>query len=188
MYIPIMHRDGLGGWLNQLNELNNFKNNEMAEIGCCTGAYSRVVLNQWKGSVYWMIDPWKVQDRRIYRERQPDQQLYDEQFQECQGLALRDTRIRIIRDISVNASKQFENEQLACVYLDGNHSYDGVMSDLDAWWPKVAPRGVLCGHDFQTKTDEGWFCEVDSAVTRWTGRYGVQFVVTPCAGWWIEKK
>lgn len=39
-------------------------------------------------------------------------------------------------------------EPLDFVYLDGNHEYEYVLEDIDLWWPKVAPGGVLAGHDF----------------------------------------
>lgn len=34
------------------------------------------------------------------------------------------------------------------VFVDGDHSYDGVMNDLKAWWPMVKVGGRLGGHDF----------------------------------------
>lgn len=33
------------------------------------------------------------------------------------------------------------------VFIDGDHSYEATLSDIDSWLPKVARGGVLCGHD-----------------------------------------
>lgn len=49
---------------------------------------------------------------------------------------------------SVDASKLYADASLDLVYLDGDHSYDGVRSDIDAWLPKVRSGGILAGHDF----------------------------------------
>ena len=53
----------------------------------------------------------------------------------------------LIKKDSVSASKQFKNNSIDFLFIDGDHSYDGVVADLDAWWPKV--RGVMCGHDYK---------------------------------------
>lgn len=42
----------------------------------------------------------------------------------------------------------FADESLDFVYIDGNHSYEYVKSDIEAWWPKVKPGGILCGDDY----------------------------------------
>ena len=34
------------------------------------------------------------------------------------------------------------------VFLDADHSCEAVRADIAAWWPAVAPGGVLCGHDY----------------------------------------
>ena len=34
------------------------------------------------------------------------------------------------------------------VYLDGDHSYEGVKKDLDSWYPKLKKFGVMCGDDY----------------------------------------
>lgn len=34
------------------------------------------------------------------------------------------------------------------VFLDADHSYGHVCSDIDAWWPMVKPGGMLAGDDY----------------------------------------
>jgi predicted O-methyltransferase YrrM len=46
------------------------------------------------------------------------------------------------------ASKRFKDFSLPFVFVDANHKYEAVLEDLDAWWPKISPGGVLCGDDF----------------------------------------
>lgn len=54
-----------------------------------------------------------------------------------------------------------------CVYLDGDHSYEGVKIDLPLAWAKLRPGGWLMGHDYETnpaKTKTGYAFGVKKAV------------------------
>jgi predicted O-methyltransferase YrrM len=37
------------------------------------------------------------------------------------------------------------------VFIDGNHSYENVYSDIEIWKPVIEPGGMLAGHDFQSE-------------------------------------
>lgn len=178
----INNREALGFWLNEFGLTG-----EAAEIGCLRGEYARTVLSQWKGKRYHMIDPWATQDKEVYRENQETQEIYDKFYDAVLELQKEDARVTIYRALSVDASKMFKDSQLDSVYLDGNHSYPSVMADMDAWWPKVRIGGIMGGHDFQNKIDEGWWCEVEKAVMRWTNEHNKVFYVTPDASWFIHK-
>ena len=53
-----------------------------------------------------------------------------------------------IKKSSVEAAKEFEDGSLDCVYVDAEHLYDYIRSDIQAWKDKIKDGGVLCGHDF----------------------------------------
>ncbi len=40
------------------------------------------------------------------------------------------------------------DQSLDFVYLDARHDFQGVFSDLIAWWPKLRIGGVIAGHDY----------------------------------------
>ena len=50
--------------------------------------------------------------------------------------------------ISWEAAKYYKDQSLDFVFVDGDHSYEGVCRDIQAWLPKVKPGGVLAGHDY----------------------------------------
>lgn len=62
-----------------------------------------------------------------------------------------DAELRLIQLVqleSVAASVAFGDRAFDLVMIDGDHSYDGVIEDIDHWLPKIRAGGVLAGHDF----------------------------------------
>jgi predicted O-methyltransferase YrrM len=59
----------------------------------------------------------------------------------------------IIVDFSVEAAKQFEDGYFDFIYIDANHTYEGVTADLESWYPKVRKGGMIAGHDY---LNYGW--------------------------------
>ena len=33
-------------------------------------------------------------------------------------------------------------------FIDADHSYVGCWGDIQAYWPKIKPGGILAGHDY----------------------------------------
>lgn len=50
---------------------------------------------------------------------------------------------------TVEASYGFEDEECAFVFVDAAHGTEFVQKDIDAWWPKIQPGGILGGHDWE---------------------------------------
>jgi len=47
-------------------------------------------------------------------------------------------------------AKYFEPRTLDIVFIDGDHEYEGVSNDIEAWLPKVKNGGIIAGHDYDT--------------------------------------
>jgi len=52
--------------------------------------------------------------------------------------------------LSLDASllQSLPDESYDFVYLDGDHSYEGVKAEIPLYWEKVKRGGVLAGHDY----------------------------------------
>lgn len=66
--------------------------------------------------------------------------------------------INAIRNDSVEASKLYEDASIDFIFIDGDHSYEGVKRDINAWLPKMKPNSILSGHDY------AWAAEIRKAV------------------------
>ena len=53
--------------------------------------------------------------------------------------------INPIRNTSLESVDDYMDESLDFVFIDGNHEYDFVFSDIKNWLPKVKRGGVLAG-------------------------------------------
>lgn len=66
---------------------------------------------------------------------------------------------------SVQAAREFGAASLDFVFIDGDHAYEEVLKDIDAWLPKVKPGGLLAGDDYDQSSHPGVVKAVD-------GRFG----------------
>lgn len=57
-------------------------------------------------------------------------------------------RITVIQQPSSKAASVIENETLDFVFIDGDHSYESVLEDIQLWYPKVREGGMVSGHDY----------------------------------------
>ncbi len=181
LFCDIEFRDDLGRWLNDHGMTGAF-----AEVGCAFGGYSRTVLKEWKGKTYYMIDPWTAQSADVYREK-TEGINFEQYWRDVQLLAEQDSRVKLIRKLSVDGAIEIEDLSLDVVFLDGNHAGLNVLEDMDAWYPKVRPGGLFCGHDYGNDTNWPNFCEVKSAVDRWSAERCLTFTISRDSSWWIIK-
>jgi len=63
---------------------------------------------------------------------------------------------------TVAASMLFAEGSVDLVFVDADHSYEGVRDDIEAWLPKVRKQGWIGGHDY--KNIDPRFGGVDKAV------------------------
>jgi hypothetical protein len=73
-------------------------------------------------------------------------------------------RVVIIKADSSEAAKQVDDASLDFVFIDGDHSEEGVIADVQAWAPKVRPGGALTGHDISLPSVQAG---LNRSVRRW---------------------
>jgi cephalosporin hydroxylase len=60
--------------------------------------------------------------------------------------------VKPIRTYSHMASLGFADQSLDFVYIDGDHRLNGVMIDIESWFPKIKTNGYLSGHDIHLES------------------------------------
>lgn len=80
---------------------------------------------------------------------------------------------------SVEGAKRFEDASVFMAFIDGDHSYEAVCADIEAWAPKVRPGGILAGHDYDRRdtvyravSDKLGMCAVRRPPRSWMVRVG----------------
>jgi predicted O-methyltransferase YrrM len=121
-----------------------------AEIGTDRGEFAVHFLQRWKGQTLLCVDSYVSYDNMPWP-RHMDAMVA------AMRLAPFGDRVRFIPMESVRAAHHLHKEwRLQFIYIDGDHEYSAVRQDLEAWWPRLDPRGILAGHDFANHQG-GWF-------------------------------
>jgi len=143
----------IDGWFtfpNLYKEMvQKFDNATFVEVGTWKGksaAFMAVeIANSNKNIKFYCVDTWKGSEEH-------QQELYikkDKLYKHfLNNIELVKEYIIPIKKYSLTAVKQFQDENLDFVFIDASHDYNNVLADLNAWYPKVKPGGVLAGHDY----------------------------------------
>jgi hypothetical protein len=122
--------------------------NRGAEIGVEKGKYSEVLCKANPNLRLYCVDPWSV---AAYEPGihgiEPQQKSHDEYFEETKE-RLAPYKCEIIRKTSVAAAEYFLDESLDFVYIDANHDFVNVATDIHIWSKKVKKGGIVSGHDY----------------------------------------
>jgi hypothetical protein len=62
--------------------------------------------------------------------------------------------VKLKRGTSLEMVGVFGDGSVDVAYIDANHGYSHVLSDLEAWWPKIADGGMLTGTDCHDRLDK----------------------------------
>jgi Methyltransferase domain len=118
-----------------------------AEVGVQTGAFSQSILSDWTSCTkFYLVDLWKHQEN--YHDHANANDQVQEQYFETTKTALQayENKTIFLRMTSVEAASHVPNQTLDFVYIDARHDYCGVKEDLNAYWPKLRPGGIMAGY------------------------------------------
>ena len=113
------------------------------EIGTAKGIFAEHFGKA--GLKLFCVDPWISYSDYEYDANSP--MSLNEQFEEAKN-RLAPYDCKFIRKFSMDALKDFEDESLDFVYVDGNHGFKYVTEDIFEWSKKVKKGGVMAGHDY----------------------------------------
>ena len=138
-----------------------------AEIGVAQGDFSQAILDAAAPSALHLIDPWShleigsdllgsadllANQRATGAGESPaavpeNSEGFDTYSKVVERFAT-EPRVHIHRQYSYKIVSQFPDAHFDFVYLDGNHTYEFVLRDLQDFAAKLKPGGLLFGHDY----------------------------------------
>jgi predicted O-methyltransferase YrrM len=122
------------------------------EIGTCWGGFTEWLKENTPATKIITIDPYRKWSSGY--EDALNEMTQEEMNKKFLMVAhrLSPLGVAMIRQTSYKAADIFPDNSITFCYIDGNHSYSAVLSDLVRWWPKVKPGGFLCGDDVEDIT------------------------------------
>lgn len=163
--------------------LDEFKFKIFCEIGVRIGEN---LLDMLKANPTEMVavDLWREDGVRTRNDLSYSQKELDSQFQYIQSLQVQYPAIKIIRNYSTEAAKQFADGYFDYVYIDADHTYEAVRDDIKAWYPKVRQYGILGGHDYHPNAPT---CTVNMAVDEFVRQNSLLFHSEISNSWYVVK-
>lgn len=128
-----------------------------AEIGVWKGDYSARLLSTVRPRTLHLVDPWMVADDDdraaaawygAGKVKQRDMDQIHGSVQKRFAGALKAGTVKIHRMGSEQALAGVADASLDFVYIDGDHSYEGVVADLAVADRVVRPGGFICCDDY----------------------------------------
>lgn len=128
------------------------------EIGTNHGKFASVLCSENPNLHLTCVDPWmEYSDGVNYTSGRRQDLIYEEAVQ-----TLSKFNVQIIRKTSMEAVREFSDQSIDFVNIDGNHMFDFAMMDIINWSSKVKPEGVICVHDYHPYGGMGIVCAVNS--------------------------
>ena len=122
------------------------------EIGVFHGVFSRHNMRQWSGH-YTMVDYWAIRPDEAKGVEADNFMGADDQRAAEASVREYGSRATLVKALSLEAAKRFPPAHFDWIYVDALHTYDAVLADLRAWWPKLRPGGLLSGDDYGDEKD-----------------------------------
>jgi len=147
------------------------------EIGTqhATNAYN--ILRLLPIKKLYLIDPYEN-----YDENTEDPNLDVENIRKIANKKMAPfSNVEFIYKYSENASDMFKDEEIDFLYIDGNHNYKYVKSDIELYYPKIKKGGVLGGHDYNPV-----FPGVSKAVNEFVKKHNLKLYGSNI-DWWVVK-
>lgn len=144
--------------------------NKGVEMGVETGLYSEVLCKANPNIDLASVDAWTAY--KGYRDHVSQEKL--DGFMEKTKERLAPYNARVIKGFSMDVVKQFEDGSLDFVYIDGNHEYQHTVNDIAEWQKKVRVGGIVAGHDYILRKNNGYLMHVPHAIHGYIDSYNIR--------------
>ena len=129
---------------------------KIAEIGVFKGEFSKFIFDNLKPKELFLVDIFegyvgsgdKNGNNMQFTNLEIEHSQLIEYFKENKN-------VHIIKETSEKFISSLVDGGLDLIYIDGDHDYSGVKSDLMLSYDKIKNGGYICGHDYVSPRFEG---------------------------------
>jgi len=129
--------------------INNEKLKSVVELGIGKSQTFGYLLTHCPNAVIIGVDQWKkLPERKV-----PGAETYESWDMELLKTRAHDlvnqhpTKAIVFDMTTTEAVKHVKDESIDLLFIDADHTYEGVMNDIQNWLPKVKEGGYIYGHD-----------------------------------------
>lgn len=158
----------------------------IAELGVFDG-FNFNLMTEHSPEVAVAVDSWISDGNAARNDCGLTQQKLDEQYDNFKKSLKPFTKL--YREYTFEAVKRFPDEYFDLIYIDADHSYEGVKKDMEDWWPKLKKGGFFTGDDYTNKRAKytGVVFGVVEAVNEFAKKRGLTVYNLTRHGWAILK-
>lgn len=137
-------------------------------------------IDTWEGSLEFPLN------QELYGEIWSTEKVFDKFMSNLQHNGVLGM-VEPIKSLSKDA--EVPNAQL--IYIDGDHTYEGVYADIVKYWNNLDKGGIIFGDDFFLNVSfgrkDGYQCGVSKAVEEFCRKYNLNFQTHYNNFWSIQK-
>jgi glycosyltransferase involved in cell wall biosynthesis len=143
---PEKYKNKVEGWCSNI-ELsflyNTAKDMEtIVEIGSWKGRSTNALASGCKGKIYAVDHFLGSKGEEEQHKEAKDDIVYNQFLENTKQFS----NIEVLRMSSEEAVKQFEDKSIDMIFIDAEHTYEGIKKDIEIWLPKA--KKIICGHDY----------------------------------------
>ena len=158
--------------------IKNVKNPIGIEIGSDVGETASYLLETRKDLFLHCIDPYETYidwNGNNLNDREAVLKTFVERMKPYED------RYDLLKMKSDRGAKQFFDDSVDFVFIDGLHEYEQTLRDCLNYWPIVKSGGLFCGHDYNTIPG------VNKSVNEFANRVNKQILTTTNDVWYFYK-
>ncbi|MGL6269703.1 MAG: class I SAM-dependent methyltransferase [Chitinophagaceae bacterium] len=117
------------------------------ELGCAEGFLAYEFMKAGLEKLY-MVDNWNEIKGQKGDGGFP--QIWHEKnyFKANERMKHYGNNVIFLKGLTDKMAKHIPDNSVGLVYVDADHSYDGVLKDINSYWPKLVSGGIMAFHDF----------------------------------------
>ncbi len=145
-------------YFNTRNELLSIldKKIKICEIGVFKGEFSKILIDNLDTIEIHLIDIFEGE--MCSGDKDGNNIIFtnlNDEYVNLKKIYENNKNVIIHKGTSYEILNQFKNEYFDMIYIDGDHTYDGVKKDLKITYDKVKCSGFICGHDYVSPRFDG---------------------------------